>query len=201
MGLGVGVCVEGGAGLVAGISTRTFSSGPSSSSSKLVKLESEDKLLSDAELWLEEFESDLGRPPSRCCPSSVSPPTAKRRRATSNHLLIPIFLAFQSAITQVGQRRVRFEDPAGILWVQEGVVQGRGAVVVVAVAVAEPEMADDDDDDDDDGLEVGGIGRGVRLAARGTVACSSEATGMAFFPWVLDLGPGLIRFLPMIGAA
>ena len=48
--------------LVAGISTRTFSSGLSSSS-KLAKLESEDKLLSDAELWLEEFESDLGRHP------------------------------------------------------------------------------------------------------------------------------------------
>ena len=106
--------------LVAGISTRTFSSGLSSSS-KLAKLESEDKLLSDAELWLEEFESDLGRHPLSQLRLT---PVAKRRRATPNHFLIPIFPAFQSAMTQVGQCRVGFEDPAGLVLVQEGLVLG-----------------------------------------------------------------------------
>ena len=67
----------------------------------------------------------------------------------------------------------------------------------MVVAVAVPEMADDGLEDR--AVEGGrsGIGRGVRLAARGTAVCSSEATGIFFFPWVLDLGPGLIRFLPI----
>lgn len=74
----------------------------------------------------------------------------------------------------------------------------------MVVAVAVPEMADDGLEDR--AVEGGrsGIGRGVRLAARGTAVCSSEATGI-FFP----LGPGprarsysfLAHFLPMIGAA
>ena len=140
----------------------TFSSG-SLSSSKLVKLESEDKLL---QLRLEEIEPDLGRRgDSRLGPSSSSSdslPAAKRRRATSSHFLIPIFLAFQSAVTQVGQCRVRFEDPAGMLLVQEGVVHGRGAVVVAAVRGAA----------DDDCVEGRGrgIGRGVRFAVCGSGA-------------------------------
>ena len=209
VGVGVCVCVGAGAGARAragevDVTTpeTVFSQSRSSSSSKLVKLESEDKLLHDAELRLEEFESDLGRPDSRLRPSSSSssdspsPHTAKRRRATSNHFLIPLFLAFQSANTHVGQCWVRFEDPAGILWVQEGVVHGRGAVAVVAAR----EMAGDGMEDR--AVEGGGrgIGRGVRLAARGTAVYGSETTGMQVFPWVLDLGPGLVRFLPMIGA-
>ena len=68
----------------------------------------------------------------------------------------------------------------------------------MVVAVAVPEMADDGLEDR--AVEGGrsGIGRGVRLAARGTAVCSSEATGIFFSLGSWTSGPVLFVSCPFL---
>ena len=163
--------------VVAGVELMLRLHKSSSSSSKLVKVESDDKLLMLPDL---DFPGGLSTASSfLTCPSPC--PT---RRATCKQRMIPTFLAFQSALTQNGQCRVSVDDPVGIALAQDGVVHGLGEVVVaptgmagfVAVEVLE-------------GTERCGIGRGREmrhLMDRG----EGPETGV-----ILHLGPGRGRFL------
>jgi hypothetical protein len=167
-----------------------------SSSSELVKVESDDKLLILA------LESDLDRPGCGLGLSTVSrflacPPSRPTRRATCKHRIIPLFLAFQSALTQDGQCRVSVDDPAGIIPAQDDVVHGLGVVVVVTAGMAEFSAAVSAMGTFE-GRERCGIGRGRglrHLMVRGGTVWGPETGG------TLHLGPGLGRFLPMIGGA
>ena len=219
MGLGVGAGVGVGVGVGVGAGVGEGAGGCDArppSSSKLVKLESEDKLLAD----LGRPESPPRPPPpspspfpastSSRRPDPASPPgtrtTQNRRRATPSHFRIPTFLASQSARTHVGQYRVSVDDPAGMLLAHEGAVHGRGAVEVAArreIAGGVEGCVEGCMERGGRGIGCGGRGRragcGARVDESGAVVYGAGPAG-AFFSRVLDRGPGLTRFLAMVGA-
>jgi len=91
---------------------------------------------------------------------------------------------------------VSVDDPVGITPAQDGVVHGLGEVVVVTAGMAEfPAVPGTGAFE---GRERCGIGRGrglSHLRDRGGMEQGPETGG------TLHLGPGLGRFLPMIGGA